>query len=76
MKKLLTFLAACALNGCAFELGRFPVLSTKNVEISRVDLKKIGVNRDVRGVDGRLWFLFVPLGSTPTIENQIIAFCP
>lgn len=72
MKKLLRSLALAAtmlVSGCASELGRFPILSTKNVEVSRVDLKKIGVARDLEGTDGRVWFLFIPFGGSPTIEK-------
>jgi hypothetical protein len=55
--------------GCATRQGTFTVLSTKNTEISRVDLKRVNFTRNVEGKDSRFWFLFIPFGSAPTIEN-------
>ena len=58
-------LAGLTLAGCAFDEGNFTVLSTKNCEISRIDLKTVNFRRDVEGSDGRAWFLFIPLGALP-----------
>ena len=65
---------ACALAGlltvgCTTRHGTFTVLSTKNTEISRVDLKRVTFTRDVRGKDSRVWFLCIPFGSAPTLEE-------
>lgn len=59
---------AVTAGGCSTIVGRFSILSTKNVELSRVDLKEIGLQRNVEGSDGRVWFLFIPLGFSPTVE--------
>jgi hypothetical protein len=56
---------------CRTPLGRFPLMSTKSAEISRVDLKKIPFHRDIEGKDSRVWFLFFPLGGAPTIEEAM-----
>ncbi len=55
--------------GCATRQGTFTVLSTKNTEISRVDLKRVTFTRNVYGKDSRFWFLFIPFGSAPTLEE-------
>lgn len=67
---VLATLATTAV-GCSTTVGRFPVVTTKNVELSRVDLKEVGLQRNVEGSDGRLWFLFFPLGFSPTIERAM-----
>lgn len=59
----------CFLLGCATRQGDFTLISTKNVEISRVDLKKIDFHRNVKAGNGRLWFLFIPLGKTPDLKE-------
>ena len=64
-------LLALGVSSCGTVVGRFPVVSTKNVEISRVDLKKIPYERNVEGTDSRLWFLFIPFGGSPTIEQAM-----
>ncbi|MBI3725660.1 hypothetical protein HY251_17170 [bacterium] len=63
--------AATSLAACGAEQGRFTVISTRNVELSRVDLKHIPLKRGVSGSDGRFWFLFIPFGGAPTINNAI-----
>src|SRR5438105_15582508 len=63
--------AAVTVAGCATDQGRFPIMSTKNVEVSRVDLKHIPFVRDVQGADGRFWFLFIPFGSSPTLAKAM-----
>lgn len=56
-------------SGCTVRQGDFTLLSTKNAEISRVDLKKIDFKRNVEGSDGRFWFLFIPFGSKPSLQE-------
>lgn len=68
MRSLIAVLCV-ALAGCSSVDGRYTVLSTKEVEVSRVDVKKAPLRRDVQGAsDGRLWFLFIPLGRAPSVE--------
>ncbi len=54
---------------CSTRQGSFTILSTKNAEISRVDLKRIDFSRNTTGTDGRFWFLFIPFSSTPKLEE-------
>ena len=70
---LWSFAAAALLTvaGCRTEQARFTLVSTKNVEISRVDLKHAPIDRNCHESDGRLWFLFIPLGSAPTIDRAM-----
>jgi hypothetical protein len=66
------FVICCGLlllSGCAIRQGDFTILSTKNVEISRVDLKRIDFTRNVKGSDSRFWFLFIPFGAPPLLEE-------
>ncbi len=55
--------------GCTTRQGTFTVLSTKNTEISRVDLKRVRFTRNLEGSDKRFWILFIPIGSRPRLEN-------
>lgn len=70
MKKIAA-LFLCLVAGCTTTVGRFPLLSTKYNEISRVDLTQVEYHRDVEASDGRVWILFVPLGGAPTIERAV-----
>lgn len=70
MKKLGILLMIISLGiGCTVRQANFTLLSTKNVEISRVDLKRIQLVRNQEASDGRLWFLFIPLAGEPTLED-------
>ncbi len=72
MKKISIVLAIAVLGfGCTIRHADFTVLSNKNVEISRVDLKRIQLVRNQEGRDGRLWFLIFPLGMSPTLEEAV-----
>jgi len=55
--------------GCSVRQGDFSLLSTKKIELSHVDLQQADFTRDVEGSSSRLWFLFIPFGSTPTLEK-------
>ena len=72
-------LVCCALllltSGCATRLGDFTIISSKNVEISRVDLKTVQYKRNIQGSDGRFWFIFIPFGGAPNIENAVTDAC-
>ncbi len=62
---------AALLTGCRTEEARLTIASTKDVEVSRVDLKHIALKREVSESDGRFWFLFIPFGSAPTINRAM-----
>jgi hypothetical protein len=64
-------LAACCAAGCATRVGDFTIVSTKNVEISRVDLKKVDFTRNVEGQDTRWWVLFIPFGPPPNLKEAV-----
>lgn len=57
--------------GCTVRQTGFTVISTKNVELSRIDLKETNVVRNQSGRDSRLWILFIPLSGNPTLENAV-----
>jgi hypothetical protein len=57
--------------GCANRIGDFTIVSTKNVEISRVDLKRVDFTRGVEGGNGRWWVLFIPLGPAPNMKEAV-----
>lgn len=71
--RVAALLGALALGvaGCASRIGDFTILSTKNVEISRVDLKKIRFTRNQYGSDGRFWLLFIPFGAPPNMKEAV-----
>lgn len=72
MKTVSVVLAIAVLGlGCTVRQADFTLLSTKTVEISRVDLKRIQLIRNQEGQDGRLWFLFIPLGTSPKLESAV-----
>lgn len=57
--------------GCSVQQRGFTVLSTKHVELSRIDLEETNVVRNQSGRDSRLWILFIPLSGNPTLENAV-----
>lgn len=70
IRALVLVLAIATIStACTTRQGTFTVLSTKNTEISRIDLKRVQFNRNKEGSDGRLWFLIIPLSSRPTLEE-------
>lgn len=68
----LHLLVAASLSvGCVTDHGAMTLLSSKNVELSRVDLKHVSFTRNVQASDGRFWFLFIPFGRSPTIGRAV-----
>lgn len=63
-------LALC-LSGCVSPMGDFTLISSKNVEISRVDLKRIKMKKGIEGSDGRFSFLLIPFGRAPSLEEAV-----
>lgn len=66
---LLLLVTLTLFSGCAARQGDFTLLSTKNVEVSRIDMKNVDLERNTKGSDGRFWFLFIPFGPAPTLEE-------
>ena len=72
MKKMgVLVVIALLAAGCTVRQTGFTVLSTKHVELSRIDLKETDVARKQSGRDSRLWILFIPLAGNPTLENAV-----
>jgi len=72
MKKLtILFVISILAFGCTVRQTGFTVLSTKHVELSRIDLKETDVARNQKGSDSRLWILFIPLAGNPTLEDAV-----
>ncbi len=77
MRRLVHSLAFCAAasslllaTGCSTRIAEFSVVSTKNVELSRIDVKKAAVVHDVTGVSREYIIFFFPTG-TPTIQQAV-----
>ncbi len=66
---LVVCVLATAVSGCVSRSADFTLLSTKNVEVSRVDLKRIDFRRNIEATDARWWFLFIPLGGAPDLQE-------
>lgn len=72
MKKLaILFVISFLAFGCTVRQTGFTVLSTKHVELSRIDLKETDTALKQTGRDSRLWILFIPFGGNPTLENAV-----
>jgi len=54
--------------GCSTTVGEFTILSSHNVEVSRIDLKKVDL-RPHTGESHRFWILFIPVGRKPSINE-------
>jgi len=57
--------------GCSVHQRGFTVISTKHVELSKIDLKETNLVRNQSGRDSRLWLLFIPLSGNPTLEHAV-----
>jgi hypothetical protein len=56
--------------GCSTRVADFTVVSTKNVELSRIDVKKAAVVHNVTGVSREYIITFFPTG-TPSIQKAV-----
>jgi hypothetical protein len=64
-------LSLLCLPACASRGADFTILSTKNVELSRVDLQNMEFSRNIEASDSRFWFLFIPFGAAPDMEEAV-----
>ena len=71
LKALALMIVAALGTACVTDQGTLTLLSTRNVELSRIDLKHVQFDRNVQGSDGRFWFLFIPFGRAPTMGRAI-----
>ncbi len=58
------------LAGCAYRIGDMTVLSTRGVNLDKIDLDKMPQTKNVSGTDSKFIFLFIPLGF-PHLENAV-----
>jgi hypothetical protein len=54
------------ISGCTSLVGRLTLVSTKQPQYERVGSATIV--KDVKASDSRLWFLFIPLGTSPNYQ--------
>jgi hypothetical protein len=74
---LAVFLAATTLwgAGCKKRVAQFSVVSTQQVDLYPLDLRAASPREDIKGIDGRWWFFFVPLGGKPRMEEALKDAC-
>lgn len=62
-------LIAGLASACTTRLGDFSLLSTGTPQYAT--MPEAPIVRTVKASDGRLWFLFIPLGSAPNLEEAV-----
>jgi len=55
--------------GCTTRIGDFSVASTGTPQYSK--MLNAPVRQNQKGDDGRFWFLFIPFGSAPSLEDAV-----
>ena len=55
--------------GCSTRIGDFSVVSTGTPQYNKMN--DAPVRQSVKGDDGRVWFLFIPLGGAPSLEEAV-----
>jgi hypothetical protein len=63
------FAASLASSACTTRIGDFSMMSTGTPQYAAID--KAPIKRTVEASDGRLWFLFIPLGGAPNLEEAV-----
>ncbi|MFC1467584.1 hypothetical protein ACFLQY_02695 [Verrucomicrobiota bacterium] len=58
-----------AATGCTTRIGDFSLISTGTPQYA--NMNRCEVERTVKGKDGRLWFLILPLGTAPSLEEAV-----
>lgn len=66
---LAAFFCLLSLSGCAIRIADLNAVSTRNVNLDRVDLDQLP-GKVVEGESSRWIFLFIPFGS-PTLEEAV-----
>jgi hypothetical protein len=64
----LPLLALCAA-GCTQRIGDFSIISTGTPQYDTIKDSPPTISSE--GADGRLWFLFLPLNSGPTLQEAV-----
>ncbi len=55
--------------GCSTRIGDFSVVSTGTPQYNKMN--DAPVRQSVKGEDGRVWFLFIPFGGAPSLEEAV-----
>ncbi|MHC5066039.1 MAG: hypothetical protein ACYTG5_18920 [Planctomycetota bacterium] len=66
---LAAFLFLLSLSGCTIRIADLNAVSTRNVNLDRVDLDQLP-GKVVEGASSRWVFLFIPLGN-PTLQEAV-----
>jgi hypothetical protein len=61
--------ALLGATGCTTRIGDFSLISTGTPQYA--NMNRCEVTRTVAEADGRLWFLFIPLSTKPTLEEAV-----
>lgn len=74
MKHLSIFLCCCflgvVLSGCSVRLGDLSAITTKSINLDKVDIDALPQVKGVRGKDTKFIFVFIPFG-IPHLEDAI-----
>jgi len=74
MKHLSIFLCFCLLilvmSGCSIRLSDFSAVTTKSINLDKVDIDSLPQVKGVRGKDTKFTLVFIPLG-VPHLEDAI-----
>lgn len=57
------------VTGCTTRIGDFSLISTGTPQFA--NMNRCAVERTVEAKDGRVWLLFIPLGTAPTLEEAV-----
>jgi len=67
---LLLIVALVVFSGCSTHIGQFSALSTGIYKGENIDSKHL-VKANAEGSSCRSWFLFIPLGSAPKVDQAV-----
>lgn len=71
MKKLvLLLIALMSLTACSTHIGNFSALATGTYRGENIDSKHL-VKSNAEGSSCRTWFLFIPFGSAPKVDQAV-----
>lgn len=71
MKKLLILLfALVSLTACSTHIGNFSALATGTYRGENIDSKHL-VKNNAEGSSCRTWFLFIPFGAAPKVDQAV-----
>lgn len=63
------FLVSLGSSACTTRIGDFSMMSTGTPQYAAID--EAPITRTVEATDGRVWFLFIPLGGAPNLEEAV-----